>query len=505
MASDAQDTKKDLKKMAESLSEGEVLVLKSLVEKKKASSAELEKAAKLSQVEVVRALQWLDNKRLIKLKREEKEVAILGEYGQKYQKEGLPERKLLAFILKNKAVNFSDAQKRSGLSGEEFSAALGALKKKILVSIEAGKILLKAKPEEALKKTLEEKFLESLPVETSKLSPEEKYALQELAKRKGIIELKRNAVFSAEATEQAKKVLAMMKESPRGKMIENVTPDLLRGEEWKKVKFKRYDVSVRVPEIYGGKRQAYYVFLEQVARELVRLGFKEMQGPTIESEFWNFDALFQPQFHVARDWTATYFAKGLEAELPAKEIVEQVKRQHEKSWQYSWQQEKAKHAILRPQGTCMSARMLPHAEVPGKYFAIARCYRPDVVDTKHLAEFNQVEGIILDENITFQHLLATLKKFAEVFTGAKEVRFIPDYYPFTEPSVQLNVKHPKLGWIEIGGAGIFREEVTKPLGVKVPVIAWGLGVDRLAMFKLGVSDIRQLFSQDLEWLRKQGV
>lgn len=499
MASGAQDSKK----MAESLSEGEILVLKSLAEMKRASAQELEKSTKLSQMEVVRALQWLDNKGLIKLKREEKELAVLGEYGQKYRKEGLPERRLITFLMKNKAVNFSDAQKKVGLSAEELSAALGTLKRKLLISVEAGKISLKAKPEEVLKKTLEEKFLEALPSETSKLSPEQKHALQELAKRKGIIELKRNAAFSAEAAERGKKVLALLKDSPRGKMIENVTQDLLKGDEWKRAKFKRYDVSVRVPEIYGGKRQAYYVFLEEVARELVRLGFKEMQGPTIESEFWNFDALFQPQFHVARDWSATYFAKGIEADLPVREIVEQVKRQHEKSWQYNWNQEQARRAILRPQGTCMSARMLPHAEISGKYFAIARCYRPDVVDAKHLAEFNQVEGIILDENITFQHLLATLKQFAEVFTGAKECRFLPDYYPFTEPSVQLNVKHPKLGWIEIGGAGIFREEVCKPLGVNVPVIAWGLGVDRLAMFKLGVNDIRQLFSQDLEWLRKQ--
>ena len=148
MASAAQDSKQDLKKMAESLSEGEVLVLKSLAEKKRASASELEKSTRLSQVEVVRALQWLDNKKLIKLKREDIELAALGGNGQRYLKEGLPERRFLSFLLKNKSVNFSEVQKKIGLSQEEFSAALGVLKKKVLISIEGGKITFKAKQEE---------------------------------------------------------------------------------------------------------------------------------------------------------------------------------------------------------------------------------------------------------------------------------------------------------------------------------------------------------------------
>ena len=490
----------EIKKLAESLSENEVSVLKSL--KAEATSSQLQRSTGLSQVEVVRALQWLDNKGLVNLKRQESEVVDLGRLGKQYEKDELPERKLIKHLTKLKAIRFEDAQKRIGLSREELAAALGALKKKLLVAVDHGRIILKAPSDEASKPTLEERFLEELPVEVSVLTPENKQALQELKRRKEIIEIKRKSTLSAQITDIGKKTLQAL---PKGKLIESITPDLLKGEAWKKAKFKRYDVSVRVPEIYGGKRQAYYAFLSDVRNKLVRLGFKEMKGPTVESEFWNFDALFQPQFHVARDWSSTYYAKGISVELPDKNIVSAVKRQHEKSWQYSWQLDKAKKAILRPQGTCMSARTLVGAEIPGKYFAIARCYRPDVIDAQHLSEFNQVEGIILGEEINFRQLLGILKQFAEVFAGSKQVRFIPDYYPFTEPSVELSVKHPSLGWIEIGGAGIFREEVTKPLGIEVPVIAWGLGVDRLAMFKLDVKDIRQLFSNNLEWLRKASV
>ena len=160
----------------------------------------------------------------------------------------------------------------------------------------------------------------------------------------------------------------------------------------------------------------------------------------------------------------------------------------------------------RAHGTACSARQLAAGvDVPGKYFSIVRCFRPDVIDATHGVEFNQTEGIIIDDSLSFRSLLGVLKQFASEFAGAEEVKFYPDYYPFTEPSVQLSARHPKLGWIELGGAGIFRPELTEPLGVRQPVIAWGIGIDRLAMFRLGIRDIRELFSQDLNWLRNQVI
>jgi phenylalanyl-tRNA synthetase alpha chain len=196
--------------------------------------------------------------------------------------------------------------------------------------------------------------------------------------------------------------------------------------------------------------------------------------------------------------------------LPREEIVEQVKACHEdgwitgsKGWRYKWDPRKAMRLLPRAHGTCLSARTLAsNPEIPGKYFAIARCYRPDVLDATHLIEFNQAEGIVIDESLNLKNLLGILEIFAKEIAGAEKVKFFPDYYPFTEPSVQLSAYHPEMGWIEFGGSGIFREELTKPLGIDVPVIAWGIGIDRLAMFKLGVDDIRYLFSHDLRWLRE---
>jgi phenylalanyl-tRNA synthetase alpha chain len=254
-------------------------------------------------------------------------------------------------------------------------------------------------------------------------------------------------------------------------------------------------------------------FLLEVRQKLVELGFKEMVGPIIETEFWNFDALFQPQNHPARDWAQTYSLKSPKlGELPSQKIVNAVRDAHEKGiagstgWQYKWDPRRAMQLMPRAHGTAVSARTLAAGpNIPGKYFSISRCFRPDVIDVTHGVEFNQAEGIVIDESLNFKTLLGILKMFATEIAGAEKVKFLPDYYPFTECSVQLSAKHPELGWIELGGSGIFRDELTYPLGVKVPVLAWGLGIDRLAMFKLNISDIREMFTKDLNWLRKQPI
>ena len=195
--------------------------------------------------------------------------------------------------------------------------------------------------------------------------------------------------------------------------------------------------------------------------------------------------------------------------LPDKKKVKAVKEAHEfggvsasTGWQYSWSEEIAAQLMPSAHATAHSARQLVQGiEIPGKYFAIARCYRPDVLDATHLVEFNQMDGFVVGEDLNFRHLLGMLKHFAKEVAGAEKVRFYPDYYPFTEPSVQLSAKHPDLGWIEFAGAGLFRPEMMENLGVKETAIAWGMGIDRLAMFKLGIKDIRHLFSEDLGYLR----
>jgi len=230
----------------------------------------------------------------------------------------------------------------------------------------------------------------------------------------------------------------------------------------------------------------------------------------VETEFWNMDSLFMPQFHPAREIHDVYFVKTpSHSETIPEPFLSRVSEAHEhggstgsSGWGYTYDKERARRLILRSQGTAVSARTLAaQPAVPGKYFSIARCFRYDQVDATHATDFIQVEGIVLGEDIHFRTLLGLLTLFAKEMAQAQESRFLPAYFPFTEPSVELHVRHPRLGWMELGGAGLLRPEVTHPLGVTVPVIAWGLGLDRMAMVALGIHDIRDLFTSDLEKVR----
>lgn len=408
----------------------------------------------------------------------------LTEEGEKYLEKGLPEKRLMLLLDKPEKIN-----QLQGM--EDFNIALQWAKKNRWIRIEKGVVVPLSRPG----------------------SPPQEKALKQIAEGHEIdyrllLVLIRRKLVREEREDTLKRAEQQLK-----KGVTTPTPELIKTGMWKKVAFKPYNVTVTGKKIYLGKRHPYNAFLTGVRRRLVGLGFKEMTGPLIETEFWNFDALFQPQDHPSRDWTQTYsLLYPSEGSLPHRNVVTNVKKAHEgrwkgsKGWGYRWNPKKASRLMPRAHGTALSARILAALpEIPGKYFAIVRCFRPDVIDATHGVEFNHVEGIVIDSSLTFRHLLGILKLFAKEFAGTEKIKFMPDYYPFTEASCQLSVKHPELGWMEIAGAGIFREELTGPLGVTEPVIAWGIGIDRLAMITLGITDIRQLFSRDLEWLRKSKV
>jgi phenylalanyl-tRNA synthetase alpha chain len=447
----------------------------------------------LPEASINKASLWLKIKGLVNYKEASSQEAELTKEGRQYASSKLPERKLI------EKVQVGENDIKSLTRDPGMNIAIAWAKKKGWIEFSSGKLKLTATGKAAL--TSETDIEKSL--KEKKFAPN---VLEELRARK-FVDVHERVHKKITLTEKGKEVLPYVKIKDE---IEQLTTDMIRSGAWKDKEFRPYDVESPSPKVYPAKIHPYMQFLSKTRKKLVSLGFSEMKGPLIELEFWNFDALYQPQNHPARDWASTYQLKfPKKGKFLNNQIVENVKNAHEKGiegsrgWNYKWDPEKALKLVPRAHGTCLSARTLASKpEIPGKYFAIARCFRPDVLDATHLIEFNQVEGIVIDESLTFRSLLGVLKKFAMEMAGAKEVRFYPDYYPFTEPSVQMSAKHPELGWIEFGGAGIFREEVTKPLGVDAPVIAWGLGVDRLAMFKLGISDIRYLFTQDLDWLRK---
>jgi len=419
----------------------------------------------------------------------------LTEEGEEYLKNGLPEKNLVEIL--NTYPQKSSTIGKVMLKVKNFPIALKwALDKQWVMKRGSEIILLKP------------------PFET-----EEEVALREISEGKEVEEKVLNVLIGRNLVQKITETYKKTEESltKAGNVIEELNHDIILTGLWKGRKFKSVDVEVvrkkLDKKIVPGKRQPYNNFLMQVRKKLVQMGFIEMVGPIIEMEFWNFDALFQPQNHPARGWTSTYSLKYPKfGQLPPKKIVSRVKAAHEDGWKtgsmgwgYKWSEKKASQLMPRAHDTAITPRyMVKGLKIPGRYFNMVRCYRPDVIDPTHGVEFIQTGGIVVAKDLNFKHMLGLLKQFAYEIAGIKETKFFCDYYPFTEPSVQISGKHQKLGWIELAGAGIFRPELTEPLGVKEPVLAWGFGIDRLAMNKLNINDIRELFSRNLKWLRSQG-
>lgn len=419
------------------------------------------------------------------MKKQEISIRLTPE-GESYAVSGTPEKKLLQALEKaGGKIAFTEAQKI-----ENFHVAMNWAKKNGWISIESGFVKMLKKPisfphDEALADIKNGRKANSKIIE-------------ELLARK-LVEEERNTE-AVRAAEQAKSF-----------EISALTPELIKTGMWRNVKLKPYNVEAKGEIIYSGKKHVLTLYIEKVRKIFLDMGFTEASGPLVESSFWNFDALYQPQDHPARDMADTFYMKNpKETALPPKELVEKVKKTHENGWTtgssgwgYEWKSEIAKRPVLRTHTTAVSARMLSKIKPPAKVFCIGRVFRNETIDYKHLAEFTQVEGIVVDENVTFRNLLGYLREFY-VRMGFEKIRFRPSYFPYTEMSVDPEVYFEDRGeWMEMGGAGIFRPEVTNPLGINCPVLAWGLGLERLIMLRMGITDIRNFYYRnDLDLLRK---
>jgi phenylalanyl-tRNA synthetase alpha chain len=478
----------------------------------KASADELIKQSDLPDAAVMRAALTLKEKSLLRVNEKKQIIANLNSEGKTYAKKGLPERQMAkALETLGSSALLSRTIEKAGLEKQSIPIALGWIQRKKWATFESKTGILKMQgiPEvgsdEQLIKLLDEQ--EYLVVD--ELSEDMLDAFRLLKGRK-LLDVEEKMLREVELTDAGIAALKTgFKTTPE---ITQLTPELIISGKWRNVDLQKYNIEAPVAKTWPGKKHPYVRFLEEVKQKLINLGFKEMTGTNVETSFFNFDALYTPQDHPARESMDIYFVKSPKfGSIGVKQTdLQNVKETHENGWKtgstgwrYKYSIQEAKRLVLRGHGTCLSARTLvsKDLQIPGRYFSIARCYRPDVLDQTHLTEFNQVEGIVVDENLNLRDLLGILITFAKEIAGAKKIRLKPDYYPFTEPSVELSAFKEGLGWIEFGGSGIFRPEVTMPLGIKVPVIAWGLGTDRLFMIKAKIDDIRELFSRDLQWLR----
>lgn len=430
--------------------------------------------------------------------------------GQDYLKNGLPEKQLLKSLGDEKPLEEVSKSPKSGIS-------IGWARRNAWIEIENKKVKITELGKKAISERTEiEKSLDDI----DKNGTTDEKLTKILLSRKLIAEME-DTVTETETTEKVSFWQRLInffykKERPvieitNSTEIAQLTPQLIKTGEWKNKAFRKYDVNAPAPKVYAGKKQPYVQFEEDIRDKLIGLGFQEMKGPLVETSFWNCDALFIPQDHPAKSMQDIFYMKNPSTgRLPDENLISKVKATHEGGWVTEstgwgghWSKEESKKVLLRSHTTAVSARTLYEiGEKPGKYFTIDRNFRPDIIDASHLAEFYQCEGIVVGKDLSFRNVLGYLKEISQSL-GSIEVKFKPGFFPYTEPSVEGFVKHPQMGWIEVLPAGLFRPELLRPLGIEdYQVLAWGIGISRLAMAKLNITDIRMLFSDDLEWLRK---
>jgi phenylalanyl-tRNA synthetase alpha chain len=481
--------------------------------------SELANKTNMDIIETMRALQWLSNKEILTLNKIKKEIIEIDENGKKYLEKGLPERQVLELVKKGKDT-IQKLEQESDMSKQEIGFSLGILKKKALIDLEKGKIIInQVNADKYLNdKSIEEKFMEKVSkqeIDFQNIKEEDKFCFDNLIKRQKIIKKTIKKDWGYELTELGKELTkSEVKFEAR---IDRLTPQMLKDGSFKDKKFRKYDIKAKVAPINTGKRHFVNQALDYAKNIWIEMGFTEMTGNLTDTSFWVFDALFTPQDHPVREMQDTFFIKNPKyGKLPKdKEVIKKVKEAHEgnidgsKGWNYKWDEKIAQQNVMRTHTTVLSARTLAMLKQykdqkrKGKYFALGRNYRNETLDWSHLFEFNQTEGIVIDPNANFSNLLGYLKQFFKKM-GYEQARFRPAFFSYTEPSIEIDVYHPvHKKWLELGGAGMFRPEVVIPLlGEDIPVLAWGPGYDRIYLEYYGINDIRDLFKNDLKQLRE---
>ncbi|HLD87665.1 MAG TPA: phenylalanine--tRNA ligase subunit alpha [Candidatus Nanoarchaeia archaeon] len=502
----------DLGKIAQTLHPLERKVFPLL--SKYSNFSDLVKGTGLQDIEVLRALQWLNNKKLITLKEELTELIALDENGELYKKNGLPEKKFLECI--KEETTFSSLKETSGLSPDECTVCMGLLKRNDLITIsKQGQEIMLTLTEKgkAASKTgfSEQKFLSKhFPLEVKSLSKEEQGILSLLRQRKKIVKSELSKKISATLTPLG---TALSQEKISDDVHDRVTPDLLSSGNWETASFRRFDISANVPAIHGGKRHYVEQSIQYIKRIWLDLGFTEMEGKMVQTSFWDLDALFVPQDHPAREMQDTFYLEDPKSGKLPKALSLKIKAMHEnggdtgsRGWGGEWSWDLASQNLLRTHTTVLSAQTiskLKESDLPVKFFTVGRVFRNEALSWKHLFEFTQVEGIVVDPDANLKHLKGYLMEFFKKM-GFEKIRIRPGHFPYTEPSAEVDVWHPtKKIWVELGGAGIFRPEVVVPLiGKDIPVLAWGIGMERSIMEYYGFSDVRLLYQNDLKNLRE---
>jgi phenylalanyl-tRNA synthetase alpha chain len=427
----------------------------------------------------------------------------LDEEGQRALANGLLEARLWAWMAGEETPSMQNLQ--SAFERHEAGPGVGLLKQ-LGVTLNGG--VLKATNPADVEATLEQRasFLRALPCSSDDL---DENLLTHFTGRRGLVMIVEHIDRRWSLTKAGKAVPA--EALVEQLVITDITPELLQSDEWKEAEFRRFDVTLEAATPRTGRSHPMQALIERIRTIFLEMGFSELVDDYVQSAGWNMDALFIPQDHPAREMQDTFYLDE-PTEIPLDEdVMAKWKAIHEHGgdtgstgWGGSYSTEVSKRPLLRTHTTVNTVQYLAqHPNEACRVFSVDRVFRKEAIDRTHLPEFHQIEGIIVEEGANLPMLVTTLKTFYAKM-GYPEVRVRPAYFPYTEPSLEIEVKW-RGKWLELGGAGIFRPEVTEPLGITSPVLAWGMGLERLAMLVLGLDDIRQLYISDLEWLRQQPI
>jgi len=441
---------------------------------------QLSQKTTLSMDQIRRGVEWLRQKKLVDVTETTNISYSLGKNGLDALKNGLPERRLTNLV-KDGPKTFDEI--RSNFQGLDFNAAIAHAKKNDWINIEktdsGSKISLNREPAENTADYTISLIGNRKVISAKEVVPEISQSLQSLIERPDYI---------IQHEEKTKTVSL----SETGKNI-----------DLEKLDSGAIDVEADVPHVHAARIHPLKDTINEIRETFVHLGFTEITGNLSQSSFWNFDALFTPQDHPARELQDTFYLKDLNAkQLATPTQIKNVSNVHKKGWRYYWDIQEARKMVLRTHTTCVTIKHLADKKPDeARIFSLGRVFRNEKLSFKHLAEFNQVEGIVVGKHITLRDLMGIQKEFYRKI-GLTKVKFWPTFFPYTEPSLQSMVYNKKLGkWIELFGMGIFRPEVTKPLGITKPVLAWGGGIERIAMLKFGLDDVREFYNNNLNWLR----
>ena len=502
----------DTNKIIDELSVNEKKVLVTLSELKGDASPKevLDHGDFTQEVEVMNAASWLQSKKLVDVHEEITTVYVLAKEGEKFLQNGLPEKRALQLIMDNQGSAPISLLARS-LDKKEIPIAIGWLKQKdwahikkennetVLIVTDKGKSMVDKRDDD-------ERLLQFLHDNPNSELDKNKH--QTLLSRKNVIKEREIVTGSISLTslgqDIVKQGITVTDE------ISQITSAIIKNESWKQTSIRPYDVQTFAPSVHGGKPHPLSMLIKKIRQMFLEMGFQEIAGNFVESCFWNMDMLFIPQDHPAREMQDTFYCKKPQRKVVSDtDLVEKVASVHENGgmtssagWKYKFSHDEGNKALLRTHTTVNTIRYLyEHPQPPAKIFSIGQVFRKENIDSTHLPIFYQIEGIIHEQDANFRQLKGLL---AEIYKrmGFEKIRFRPAYFPYTEPSMEVEVFFNNK-WMELGGSGIFRPEVTEPIGIKTPVLAWGLGLERLAMLLFDLHDMRRLYQSDFDWLKNQ--